>query len=143
MKHVFPKSNVCVRVESVLSNRSQPKILKVLKKVLLSLINKRLKKKMSCRFNIMTTIARGINRVMEILLELLFSQLNQTKSKSCNKLNPFRIMTVINRSTSWSYELKNIFLKYRYAFTITKGRTYLPETMKYWVSVQRAQPYLI
>ena len=143
MKHVFPKSNVCVRVESVLSNRSQPKILKVLKKVLLSLINKRLKKKMSCRFNIMTTIARGINRIMEILLERVFSQLNQTKSKSRNKLNPFRIMTVINRSTSWSYELKNILPKYRYAFTIRKGRTYHPETLKYWVGVQRGQPYLI
>ena len=107
MKHVLPKSNVCVRVKSVLSNRSQPRILKVLKKELLSLINKRMKKKMSCRFN---------------------------------KLNPFRIMTVINRSTSWSYELKNIFPKYRYAFTIRKGRTYHPKTLKYWVGVQRGQP---
>ena len=126
-----------------MSNKSQPRILKVLKKVLLSLINKRLKKKMSCRFNIMTTIARGINRIMEILLERVFSQLNQTKSKSRNKLNPFRIMTVINRSTSWSYELKNILPKYRCAFTIRKGRTYHPETLKYWVGVQRGQPYLI
>ena len=140
MKHVFPKSNVCVRVESVLSNRSQPRILKVLKKVLLSLINKRMKKKMSCRFNIMTPVARGINRIMEILLEPMFSQLNQTNSKSRNKLNPFRIMTVTNRSTSWSYELKNIFPKYRYAFTIRKGRTYHPKTLKYWVGVQRGQP---
>ena len=40
MKDVLPKSNVCVRMESVLSNRLHSRLLKVLKKVLLSLTNK-------------------------------------------------------------------------------------------------------
>ena len=51
----------------------------------------------------------------------MFSQVTQTKSKSCNKLNSFRIMTVTNRIGSWSYELKNIFPKYRSAFRIMLG----------------------
>ena len=37
LKDVLPKSNVCVREKSVLSNRVQSRLLKVLKKVLLSL----------------------------------------------------------------------------------------------------------
>ena len=40
LKDILPESNVCVRVESVLSNRLQSKLLKVLKKVILSLTNK-------------------------------------------------------------------------------------------------------
>ena len=40
LKDVLPKSKVCVREESVLSDRVQSRLLKVLKKVLLSLTNK-------------------------------------------------------------------------------------------------------
>ena len=73
MKDVLPKSNVCVRAESVLSNRLQLTLLKALKKVLLPLTNRGLRfvqKKMSCIFDIMTAVAQGINRILEIILEL-------------------------------------------------------------------------
>ena len=49
------------------------------------------------------------------------------KSKSHNKFNPFRIITVPNRIGSWSYELKNIFPQYRQAFRTTKvGIQFIP-----------------
>ena len=46
---------------------------------------------------------------MEIVLELTFFWVTQTKSKSHNKFNSFRIMTIISRIGSWSYDMKNFF----------------------------------
>ena len=63
---------------------------------------------MGCLFNIVTTIANSINWILEIMLELMFPSVTQTKSKSRNNFNPFRIMTVINRIGSWFCQLKNI-----------------------------------
>ena len=47
--------------------------------------------------------------MLEIMLELMFSSETETKAKSRNKFNYFRLMTDINRIGGWSYETKNIF----------------------------------
>ena len=55
-----------------------------------------------------------------IITKLLLSQVAQTKSKLHNEFGSFRIMTIIHRICSWSYELKNVFRKRRETIRIAK-----------------------
>ena len=63
-----------------------------------------------------------MNEIVETIYELVLSQVVQTKSKSRNKFNFFRIMAIIHGIDSCSYELKNIFLNCRETVRITKAR---------------------
>ena len=74
MKDVLPKGNACVRLQSALSNGLQSRLLKVLKKVLLSSTNKG-----QWRIKLVAdSISRpqlfwGINGILEIMLEHISS----------------------------------------------------------------------
>ena len=55
LKEKLPKSNVCVEAKSVFFNKLQLILLKVLRRVYLSLMDSG--EKMGCGFNTMTTVA--------------------------------------------------------------------------------------
>ena len=54
------------------------------------------------------------------MFELAFSLVALTKPKSRNEFDFFRIMTIMHKIGCGSYELKNIFLKYRETIRISR-----------------------
>ena len=123
-KDKLPKGNVCVKTKSVLFNKLQSILLKVLRKAYLSLMNNgQWRKKWVVDSILWPQLQKGFEISWKLCLNLCsLKWLSRVETKSRNKFNSFRIMTVIHRTGSWSYKLKNIFLICKKTFRITKPR---------------------
>lgn len=83
----LPKKIVCVNTKSVLCDRLQSRLFKVLKCWGVE---------MSHGLNIMTSVTEKINRIFRSMFEFKLSQTAQTKLKLSNKFNSLSIMAIIH-----------------------------------------------
>ena len=83
----LPEKIVCVNTKSVLCDRLQSRLFKVLKCWGVE---------MSHGLNIMTSVTEKINRIFRSMFEFKLSQTAQTKLKLSNKFHSLSIMAIIH-----------------------------------------------